>query len=95
VAAEKHREGCWLRVTVPLAEKDPDINRKVRDLLPNALVVRPELPDVGEPITIRLGEASPADYYTAFHLREYQRNPEPEVLETFHQLYSTALEGEG
>ena len=41
--ADRYRTG-WLRVTVPLTERDPDLNRKVRELLPNALVVRAGFP---------------------------------------------------
>lgn len=35
----------WLRVTVPLMEPDPDLSSKVHRILPNAVVVRPELPE--------------------------------------------------
>jgi len=93
---EKHRDRCWLRVTVPLAEKDPDINRKVRDLLPNALVVKAELPQAEEQRILRLKEgASPAEHYAAYYLREYQAEPGPEVVETFEQLHTAASRVEG
>jgi exonuclease SbcD len=94
--AEKHRNGCWLRVTVPVVEKDPDINRKVRDLLPNALIVRAELPEAEHQRTIRLDQgASPAEHYSAYHLREHETEPGPEVIETFQQLHAVASESEG
>jgi exonuclease SbcD len=89
--AEEHRSGCWLRVTVPLTEKDPDVNRKVRELLPNALVVRVELPEVEEQEVIRLQPGvSPVGHYGAFHLREHQHEADPAVLETFQDLYDEA-----
>jgi hypothetical protein len=94
--AHAHRTGCWLRVTVPLKEKNPDINRQVRDLLPNALVVRTELPEIEQPRTIRPAEgASPSEYYSAYHMHEYEAEPAPDVVETFQQLHTAVSELEG
>jgi len=93
--ADERRSGCWLRVTVPLAEKDPDINRKVRDLLPNTLVVKVDLPEAEQRQTIRLAEgASPAEHYEAFHWHEHQTEPEPGVVEAFQKLHASASESE-
>ncbi len=92
-AADKHRQGCWVRVTVPLTEKDPDLNRKVRELLPNALVVRADLPEAEEQVDIRLdSRASPVGHYSAYHLREHQHEAPLEILETFTDLYDKAFE---
>lgn len=89
-AADQYRTG-WLRVTVPLTEKDPDLNRKVRELLPNALVVRAELPEVEEQPEIRLAPGvSPVGHYRAYHLRTHQQEAEWAVLETFQNLYDQA-----
>ena len=91
VAADELRQSGWLRVTVPLTEKDPDLNRKVRELLPNALVVRAELPEAEEPPDIRLeAGVSPVGHYGAYHLREHQRDADLAVLETFQDLYDQA-----
>jgi exonuclease SbcD len=85
--ADRYRTG-WLRVTVPLTERDPDLNRKVRELLPNALVVRAELPEAEEPPDIRLETGvPPVRHYAAFHLREHQQAAELAVLDTFQDLY--------
>jgi exonuclease SbcD len=85
--ADRHRTG-WLRVTVPLTERDPDLNRKVRELLPNALVVRAELPEGEEPPNIRLETGvPPVRHYAAYHLREHQQAAELAVLDTFQDLY--------
>lgn len=92
LAADKHRGSGWLRVTVPMTESDPDINRKVRELLPNALVVRAELPEPEELPDIRLDAGlSPVGHYGAFHLREHQREADLSVLETFQDLYDQAF----
>lgn len=91
--ADQHRTG-WLRVTVPLTEKDPDLNRKVRELLPNALVVRAELAEVEAPPEIRLETGvSPVGHYGAYHRRTHQREADLDVLETFQDLYDeTSIE---
>ena len=87
VEADGLRAGGWLRVTVPLSERDPDINRKVREILPNALVVRVELPAPTDAEGTRPpAGASPSEHYTAYHLREHDRPPDAAVLETFEQL---------
>jgi exonuclease SbcD len=88
--AGQYRTG-WLRVTVPLTEKDPDLNRKVRELLPNALVVRADLPEAEEPPEIRLEPGiSPVGHYRAYHLRVHQQEADWAVLETFQNLYDQA-----
>jgi exonuclease SbcD len=92
LAADEHRKSGWLRVTVPLTEKDPDVNRKVRELLPNALVVRAEIPEPEEQTDVRLDAGvSPVGHYGAFHLREHQREADLAVLETFQELYDQAF----
>jgi exonuclease SbcD len=88
--ADRHRTG-WLRVTVPLTERDPDLNRKVRELLPNALVVRAELPEAEEPPEIQLETGvPPVRHYAAYHLRTHQQAAEVAVLDTFEDLYDQA-----
>ena len=90
--ADKHRDGCWLRVTVPLTEKDPDINRKVREILPNALVVRVELPTPSSEAVERFAAGASADeHYSAYHRKEHGRDPDSAVLETFQELYEQTL----
>ena len=85
--ADQHRTG-WLRVTVPLTERDPDLNRKVRELLPNALVVRAELPDAEEPSDIQLETGvPPVRHYAVYHLRVHQHPADVAVLDTFQDLY--------
>ncbi len=88
--ADRLRTG-WLRVTVPLTERDPDLNRKVRELLPNALVVRAELPETEERPEIRLESGvPPVRHYAAYHLREHDQPADVAVLDTFEDLYAQA-----
>jgi exonuclease SbcD len=91
--ADLYRRAGWLRVTVPLAAQDPDLHRKVRGLLPNALVVHAELPEVEAPIGIRLEPGvAPVVHYAAYHRREHGREAEPAVLEAFEALHAAASE---
>ncbi len=78
-------------MTVPLRERDPDLNRKVRELLPNALVVRAELPEVEEAPESEL-EAGlpPVGHYAAYHLRVHGQAAPLAVLDTFEDLYEQA-----
>ncbi len=89
--ADRHRTG-WLRVTVPLTAKDPDLNRKVRTLLPNALVVRADLPEAEEPRNLELETGiPPVGRYAAYHLRTHQQPAEVAVLDSFQDLYDQAF----
>lgn len=88
--ADRYRTG-WLRVTVPLTERDPDLNRKVRELLPNALVVRADLPEVEEAPDVRLETGvPPVAHYAAYHLHAHQHAAAVAALDTFQDLYDQA-----
>lgn len=74
-----------------LEKKDPDLTRKVRKLLPNALVVRADVAGTEARPGIRLEPgALPATLYGAFHLREHEREVDPAVLNTFQALHADA-----
>ena len=91
--ASTNGDDCWLRVTVKLTEKDPDINRKVREILPSALVVRVDLPEYEVPDSDRPDSGAPAvELYAAYHRRAHEREPEPGVLDTFQLLHEHARE---
>jgi exonuclease SbcD len=88
--ADQYRRG-WLRVTVPLTEKDPDLNRKVRELLPNALVVRADLPETEEMPDLRLETGiPPVEHYANYHLRAHEQAADLAALDTFEDLYDQA-----
>jgi DNA repair protein SbcD/Mre11 len=82
----------WLRVTVPIEAGDPDLARKVRRRLPNALVVHAELPEMPELVAPRpaLGASVP-DLYRAY-LKQHrgQDSPAAVLLDTFTSLYDSA-----
>jgi exonuclease SbcD len=89
--AERLHASGWLRVTVPLDARDPDVNGKVRRLLPNAVSVDVELPEVEEPLDVgsRRG-LRPAELYRAYHLAQHGVHPEPAVADAFARLWAEA-----
>jgi exonuclease SbcD len=84
-------EAGWLRITVPLEEPDPDLARKVRGLVPNAVVVHAELPErpALEPDRPAAG-ATPVELYQAYHLRRHGEKADEEVEAGFQALYQEA-----
>jgi DNA repair protein SbcD/Mre11 len=79
-----------MRVTVPVDTIDPDINRKVRSLLPNAVVVPIEVPDRDPTLISRpLTDVPPRDLFAAYYLRTHGTSPCDGVLAEFDRLYET------
>ncbi len=80
----------WLRVTVPLEVPNPDLNRLVRELLPNALVVRPELPtnlqSEKAPAPRRV-DTAPRELYAAYVRHARDQEAQPDLLDKFEELY--------
>jgi exonuclease SbcD len=77
----------WLRVTVPLPTADPDVNRKVRALVPNAVAVEVELPKKPEEVSPRPPSGSPPrELYEAYCARRHGAPPDRELLATFDKL---------
>ena len=73
---------------MPLDEPDPDLNRKVRQLVPNAVVVYPELPRREVTPASRPGpSAGPLELYRAYHGQRHGQAPTLEVEEAFDGLY--------
>lgn len=89
---ENLRQAGWLRITVPLTVPDPDVSGKVRRLLPNAVVVRAELPGVeSADDEDRPPPGAPAaEVFAAYYRRQYGSSPEPDLIETFQELYRQA-----
>lgn len=92
---EEFQAAGWLRVSVVHDEPVPDLARKVRQQLGNALVVRlepavlgpPREADVAEDMARALSRKRPVEMYRDFHERQYQRLPEAAVEEAFQKLY--------
>ena len=88
---ERLRAFGFLRVRVSLDAQMPELNRRVRQLLANVVVVDAVLPDVG-PVTPDAPPVSlaPADRFRAFYQRRHQRAPEEAAIALFNELYALA-----
>ncbi|MEM7581896.1 MAG: exonuclease SbcCD subunit D [Acidobacteriota bacterium] len=96
---ERLRAAGWLRVTVPAAEPasslDADVNSKVRRLLPNAVVVKVEMPVI-ETATDSPAPSpytTPSELYLGYLERQDERTAEPALLELFQRLYDQVASG--
>ena len=79
----------WLRVTVPLEHPDPELNRKVRALLPNAVSIDAQLPtsdDDQELEVLSLDDHAPREVFTGYFEREEGRPPRDELLALFEEI---------
>jgi len=90
------RDAGWLSVTVPVTAPDPDLNGKVHRLLPNTLVVDPDLPQEDErPPEIDRASLSPADLFRAYFRKEHGGGePADNLVEAFNELRSQTEGGE-
>ena len=92
--AERLREAGWLRVTVPIETPDPDLNRKVRQLLGSAAVTvdyeLPERPE-GAPAAVRHG-LSAAELFSLYHEGAHGAAPAPALIAGFNDLLREAEE---
>jgi exonuclease SbcD len=92
--AERLRDAGWLRVTVPLTERDIDLNRKVRHLLAGAAVsVDYELPEQcdGPPEPSRSG-LGPVELFQLYHRTQHGAEAEAPLTAAFNNLLREAEE---
>jgi exonuclease SbcD len=85
--AEALRGKGYLEVTVKLEGHDPDINSKVRKLLPNAVSVRQEYPEQKkEERPLRKG-LPPRELFTLYYRTRYGSEPAQNLLQAFDELW--------
>jgi exonuclease SbcD len=92
--AGRLRDTGWLRVTVPLVERDIDLNRKVRQLLGGAVVsVDYELPERPDPLPepSRTGLA-PVELFQLYHCGYHGVEAEAPLTDAFNSLLRDAEE---
>lgn len=90
-AADRLRHFGYLRVRVTLETPMTDLNRIVRQLLPNAVVVDAVLPRQEDArVTPVAMTASPLERFRAFYEERHQRPPQDETLALFNELYARA-----
>jgi exonuclease SbcD len=88
-AAELAHAG-HLRVTVPLTTPDPELSRKVRAILPNAIAVELEAAErPEEAVEVRPAAGAAADQlYMSFHEREYGAPASEALVTAFRALHA-------
>jgi exonuclease SbcD len=90
--ADDLRKFGYLRVNITLDEPDPDLNRRVRGLLPNVVSVDRTHPEV-ETTQVPdrpVATAPPREHFAAFYRRVHQREASAYILELFDELYVAA-----
>jgi exonuclease SbcD len=85
--ADRLRGLGHLRITVPLGGVQPDVNREVRNLLPNAVAVALDVPEVTESSSERPPAGSPPrDLFAAYYRRTHGSDPHEAILTEFDRL---------
>ncbi len=88
--AEALRRRGWLQVIVPRERPDPHVATAVRRLLPNAVVVRDELPaPPDDPLASRRGLA-PRELYARYVRERHGVEPQEDLLRAFDTLLEEA-----
>jgi exonuclease SbcD len=83
-------ERSYLEVTVLLDRHDPDVNSKVRRLLPNAVSVRQKYPEQEQAPREERKGLPPRDLFTLYYRQRNRGEPAEAVLAAFDALYRQA-----
>ncbi|MBS1816692.1 MAG: exonuclease SbcCD subunit D [Acidobacteria bacterium] len=82
----------FLRVRVTLDAPMPELNRRVRQMLPNVVVVDAVLPELSpagpEPGAVALH--APVERFKAYYQRRHQAEPRGDTIALFNELYAAA-----
>ncbi len=85
--ADDLRNSGWLRVVVDLDKSDPDVNRRVRGLLPNAISVDAEVPrEHGTDANISPDETAPSDVFRQYYREAHGKLASDELIAAFDAL---------
>ncbi len=77
----------WLRLTVTLEERDPDIGRRLREQLPSALIVRVRSPELAEePPPPEVPRSAP-ERFRDYYQRSRGHRPSEALMRAFTRLY--------
>lgn len=81
------RDSGWLRIVVKLDTPDPDINRRIRNLLANAVSVDCETPrEAAADLTSSSESTSPADTYRQYFRHAHGSEAGDDLIEAFNSL---------
>jgi hypothetical protein len=91
--AAELRDSGWLRVVVTLEKPDPDINRRIRNLLPNAVSVDCEIPhETATGVETSFDSSLPSDVFRQYFRETHGRDASDELIEIFNGLREEAEE---
>ena len=82
-------QDAWVRVTVELEATDPDVARRVRNVLPNAVVVHAKLPKAAE-VESQTKGLTHSEMYKSWVLSRNHKYPQ-EMIEEFERLYGDVV----
>lgn len=89
--ATELRESGWLRVVVKLDRPDPDVNRRVRNLLPKAVSVDSEAPREQATDGVQpFDSASPSEVFRKYFRGAHGRDASDELIAVFNTLRQEA-----
>jgi DNA repair protein SbcD/Mre11 len=80
-----------LRVTVMSDRPIPGVADQIRDLLPNALEVRPGWSSASQPPAFEIAGTDPFDLFCRFYAEQHGTQPADQVSKLFKELYEEAL----
>lgn len=83
---ENDVEGTYLRVTVTCDGPQSGLSDQVRDLLPNALIVKLEYPDDQGVVAVDISTKKPRELFDGYLRGRYQTEPSVQLLDAFDQL---------
>lgn len=84
----------WLRILLHLDQRDIEISRKVKELLPNTVTVLPPIvPQESSPDSTRPSkEAHPIEHFKDYYNNRHGSPPEKNIQDSFVRLYEEAQE---
>jgi len=86
------RDAGWLRVEVLLEQRLPDLNARIRRMLPNAVSVQEVLPKPAQPSdVIQTSSMSPSEAYRAFVEIEHGGRADDALVDKFKSLYEEEM----
>ena len=85
---ENDPDGSYLRVTLECDGPQPGLSDQVREILPNALVVKLLYPDENPVASVDFRTKSPRELFQGYYSGRYGADPTVELLDAFDELLS-------
>lgn len=90
-AAESLRGAGHVRLVVEVDKPDPELARRARADVPNAVAIQVVLPEVAAVAAESArSEASAVELYRSYHLKQYKRPPDDALVAAFEALWAAS-----